>query len=62
MTLFEIRQAGLLAGVLHPTAGQSAQAFMTSFRTVMLLGGVVLLAAAAVSINRRGYVSSPRPT
>ncbi|KLU59368.1 multidrug resistance protein Stp [Peptococcaceae bacterium CEB3] len=61
VTLFEIRQAALLAGVQHPTSTQSAQAFMTSFRTVLVVGGVVLLAAAAVSINRRGYVSTSRP-
>lgn len=56
VTLFENRQSAILSRVLHPTVSQTTLAFMSSFHTVMFVGGVILLLAAAISINRKGYV------
>ncbi|HWQ71848.1 MAG TPA: MFS transporter, partial [Desulfitobacteriaceae bacterium] len=58
VTIFESRQAAILAKTLHPSAGQTAFAFMSSFHTVILIGGSILLAAAAISLSRKGYVKT----
>lgn len=52
VTLFENREASLLANIQHPSASQTVSAFMTSYHTVMLVGAIIILIATAVSINR----------
>ena len=60
VTLFENRQAALLAGIPHPTIAQTASSFMSSFHIVVLVGSIILFIAAGVSINRKGYVNTAK--
>jgi EmrB/QacA subfamily drug resistance transporter len=56
VTLFESRQSAILGKTLHPSVSQTTFAFISSFHTVMLVGSIILLVAAAISVSRKGYV------
>jgi EmrB/QacA subfamily drug resistance transporter len=58
VTLFESRQSAILAKTLHPSVSQTTFAFISSFHTVMLVGGIILIVAAVVSVSRKGYVKA----
>lgn len=55
VTLFENRQAAALMGITNPNQTQLATAFVSSYHTVMLAGGVIAVIAAFISFNRKGY-------
>lgn len=59
VSLFENRQASLLANIPNPSASQTVNAFMTSYHTVMIVGAIITFCGAMVSLSRRGYLSSP---
>ena len=55
VSLFENREAMLLAGVNTPTAVQQANAFVGAYHIVMLASMGIAILAALISLNRKGY-------
>jgi EmrB/QacA subfamily drug resistance transporter len=58
VSLFENRNAALLAGIQTPTAAQQANAFVGAYQIVMLTSMAIAIAAALLSLNRKGYTSA----
>lgn len=55
VTLFENRQAAALHGIGQATVAQQTSAFLISYHTVLLVGGIIAVIAALISLNRKGY-------
>ncbi len=53
--LFENRQTALLTGIFQPTEYQTASAFVSAYHIVMFVAAGIMLIAALISLNRRGY-------
>lgn len=55
VTLFENRQADVLAARPFPSVSDQTTAFMSGYHTVLIIAAGIALAAAIISLNRRGY-------
>ena len=58
VSLFENRQAALLANVNTPTLVQQLNAFVGAYHIVMLSAMGISILAALISLNRKGYTRS----
>ncbi|MGI6120031.1 MAG: MFS transporter [Desulfosporosinus sp.] len=57
VSLFQNRQASLLASLSNPTPLQQINAFVGAYHTVMLASMSIALIAALISLNRKGHTS-----
>lgn len=58
VSVYDARQNKALAGLAQPTITQQVSASLSAYHTVMIIGGVVALAAALLSMSRKGYLAS----
>ncbi|AFM42474.1 drug resistance transporter, EmrB/QacA subfamily [Desulfosporosinus acidiphilus SJ4] len=58
VSVFDARQNRILAGMTKPTMTQQIGASLSAYHTVMIIGGVISLTAAFLSMSRKGYLSS----
>ncbi|MDQ7094979.1 MFS transporter [Desulfosporosinus sp. PR] len=58
VSVFDGKQTRILAGLTQPTITQQVNASLSAYHTVMIIGGVISLAASLLSISRKGYLSS----
>lgn len=57
VSLFQNREASLLAGVNNPTSLQQVTAFVGAYHTVMLAAMSIALLATLISLNWKGYTA-----
>ncbi len=55
VSLFESRNVAILSGLKNPSQLQITDAFVRSYHTVVLVGAVIALIGALVSVSRKGY-------
>ncbi|MGC7870495.1 MFS transporter [Desulfosporosinus sp. SYSU MS00001] len=58
VSVFDARQNRILTGLTKPTLVQQVSASLSAYHTVMIIGGVVALIAAFLSMSRKGYLAS----
>lgn len=57
VSLFESSNAAILGGLKNPSQLQITDAFVHSYHTVVLVGAVIALCGAFISVSRKGYIS-----
>lgn len=58
VSIFENQRGGFLKGIPEPTSLQQTAAFLHGYHLAILTGAAIAAAAAFISLNRKGYVSS----